>query len=311
MRFTCIALAAVALALAKPNVAPGLASSVTDKTAAVRSERNASSPLSSTPGLMSTSASNGEIDFTPVPSGDDAARESTAGAAFSPSSDPTRCAAVKMDDRSAALVVVSCAPGEAQLFGFASGQIRTAGQMCVVAPASRDNAVRPVTLETCNGSPAQRWSAAENGEYRSYRGKCLTAAGPQRRAGTPVAVRRCMGRSDQRWAQRRVPTLHTQVDSIRLNAVALSLAAGSTSRVNAAVIDFDGHEIAGEPVSWASSDPAVASVSPDGVVTAVGGGSTTVVAMTRGRVKSVAVEVRSAQYAGLESGTATYGANKQ
>jgi uncharacterized protein YjdB len=252
------------------------------------------------------------IDFTPLPNADPTDGVAATGTVLTPSSDSTRCAAVKDAARTPTLVVVGCTPSVAQTFTFTAGEIRTAAvDLCITAPDQRDNAVRPVTLEPCNGSDAQQWASTSDGEYRGYRGKCLTAAGPQRRAGSPVAVRGCMGRSDQRWMQRSVSMRRVRVDSIRLNAAALNLAVGTTSKVNAVALDADGHEMGDDVVTWASADPDVATVSPDGTIKAVGGGTTTVVAMSQGRVKSVAVEVRSGQYAGLDSGTPTYGTDRR
>jgi hypothetical protein len=321
MRFTCIAVAAVALALAKPYPGQGPVSRNTYTTYALSAETrtpttstsNASAPSASHAASNSsiTTAAHGAIDFTPLPSADAAAGgRARGGTTLSPQNDPDRCATIQRTEHGPTLVVAECASGMAQTFTLTDGEIRAGAEMCVTAPDQRDNAVRRVTLELCDGSAAQRWVTTDDGEYRGYRGKCLTAAGPPLRAGTPVAVRACMGRMDQRWAQRQVRTLHSQVDSIRLSAVALSLGSGTSSRVNATAIDADGHEV-GEVVTWASSDPSVAAVSTDGTVTGVSGGSTTVIAMSQGRVKGITVEVRSAQYAGLESGTATHGAEKQ
>ena len=305
MRFTCIALAAVALALVKPLRAPGLASGNTYTSYALSAAAPASPML-----VGATSASNGVIDFTPLPAdGESVGGAAPLGTALRPASDTTRCVTVKHTERDAKLVVDGCTPDAAQSFAVVGGEIRTPADRCVTAPDSRDNAVRPVSLEPCNGSAAQRWTATDAGEFRGYRGKCLTAAaGLPRRDGTPLAVRACMGRADQQWEQRSLAGRRGRVESIRVNAVALSLTAGRTSKVNAMAIDGDGRELRDELVTWASSNPAVAVVTPTGLVTAVGGGSTTVVAMAQGRVKSVAIEVRGAQYAGVESGTATFGA---
>ena len=313
MRFTCIALAAFALALVKPRQAPGhvAGSSFTDQT--LRGSGRSSATFASA--TAHTSAANGEIDFTPVRASDESG-EHLAGATLEtvlvPGSDTTRCVTVKRGDREVQLVLVGCSPDAAQTFTVVGGEIRTPADMCVTAPDSRDNAVRPVSLEPCDGSPAQQWTSTDAGEFRGFRGKCLTAAaGMQRRQGTPLAVRGCMARADQQWQQRSLASRRPRVDAIRINAVALSLSAGRTSKMNAAALDADGREMSDELVTWASSDPAIATVSSTGLVTGVAGGSTTVMAMVQGRVKSVPVEVRGAQYAGAESGTATYGIDKR
>jgi uncharacterized protein YjdB len=104
------------------------------------------------------------------------------------------------------------------------------------------------------------------------------------------------------------PARAARADSIRVNVVALSLTTGRSAHVHAVAVARDGRELLDEPVTWASADPAVATTSPAGVVTAMRSGTTSVVAMAGGRVRSVPVEVRGALYAGAESGTATFGA---
>jgi hypothetical protein len=301
MRFTFITLAAVALAVAKPYAATGRISS--DVPSA-----SADAPVSTV--VRTSSTANGVIDFTPLPSADAPSGMLAGATALTPAGDPTRCATVKHTDGAAELVLVGCERTTAQAFRFTRGEMRTTADLCVTAPGQRDNSVRPVTLEPCDGSQAQQWSATSGGEYRGYLGKCLTTVGPQRRAGTPVAVRGCMPRADQRWAQRPVIARRVRVDSIRLNAVALSLAAGSSSKLNATALDADGREIGDGFVTWASSDPSVATVTDGGVITAVNGGTTTLIAMSDGRVKAVSVEVRGAGYNGLDSGTPTWGAEQ-
>ena len=312
MRVTCIALAAVALALAKkPQQAPERVSRNTYNTYALSAETRTPATSDRVVAAPAAATAASVIDFTPLPSGRASAEPPADRPVLVASNDTTRCVTVKEGDRQASVVVAGCAPSAAQSFIVVGGEIRTPGEMCITAPDTRDNAVRPVSLEPCNGSVSQQWESTSTGELRGYRGKCLTAAsGLQRRQGTPLAVRGCMGRADQRWSQRAATTGPARVDSIRVNAVALSLAPGRSSKVNAFAIDAQGRELGGEAVTWASADPTVAVVSSTGVVTGIGGGSTTVVAMAQGRVKSVTVEVRGAQYAGVESGTSTYGADR-
>ena len=208
MRFMCIALAAVALALAKPNAAHGPVSRNTYDTYALSVGTRTSTTSAGT-----SASANGVLDFTPLPTArpDDVP---ALGAALVPASDSSRCAAVRGAPEAPTLVVLGCGTDAAQAFIVAGGEIRTPGaSLCVTAPDTRDNAVRPVTLEPCTGGAAQRWTSSARGEYRGHRGKCLTAAGPQRRSGAPVAVRGCMGRADQRWSQRPVAARHAGLDA--------------------------------------------------------------------------------------------------
>lgn len=52
--------------------------------------------------------------------------------------------------------------------------------------------------------------------------------------------------------------------------------ARDTARVTATVFDANGHVIEGAPLAWTSGDSLVATITPDGLLTAVGGGETTV-----------------------------------
>ena len=82
--------------------------------------------------------------------------------------------------------------------------------------------------------------------------------------------------------------------SIRVTPASVQLSRpGDTARVSATALDQTGSPMAGEAISWSSSDAGVADVSDAGLVTAVGFGSTSVTA-THGAISaSVAVTVDS------------------
>lgn len=65
------------------------------------------------------------------------------------------------------------------------------------------------------------------------------------------------------------------VSGIRLNASELNLAVGDTYSLTADIIPSNATE---QTVSWSSSSPSVATVSPDGLVSAVSAGETDIVA---------------------------------
>ena len=67
--------------------------------------------------------------------------------------------------------------------------------------------------------------------------------------------------------------------SLRVAPSSVELAAvGATQQFTASVLDRDGQAIADAPVTWASNDNAVATVSTGGLVTAVGNGSAAITA---------------------------------
>lgn len=98
---------------------------------------------------------------------------------------------------------------------------------------------------------------------------------------------------------------------LRTSRSALSFdAIGDTATLSATVFDQDGVEMVGQPVSWSSSDPAVASVSGTGLVTAVGRGTAALIAQAgeaSGQVNvtvTPAISVLEVESADTFSGTA-------
>lgn len=69
--------------------------------------------------------------------------------------------------------------------------------------------------------------------------------------------------------------------------------AGSTHQLTAVARDSSGAPVVNAPVSWVSATPSVATVSPSGLVTAVGVGNAKISAMSTIRVATVNVDVQS------------------
>lgn len=81
------------------------------------------------------------------------------------------------------------------------------------------------------------------------------------------------------------------VASVTLDRTAVTLAEGDTTRLVATPRDASGRPLTGRPVSWTSADPAVASVTALGVVTAHRAATTTVTASAEGRTATATVAV--------------------
>ncbi len=82
------------------------------------------------------------------------------------------------------------------------------------------------------------------------------------------------------------------VDRIRINPTSATLIeVGQTRLLTATVYDTDNVEIPGAMVTWTSSDPAVASVDTNGLVTAVARGNATITAALDGKSDSAAISV--------------------
>ncbi len=79
----------------------------------------------------------------------------------------------------------------------------------------------------------------------------------------------------------------TPADPIRVGSIEVTprlttARVGTTQQLTATAKDASGGAMAGETITWRSSDPAVATVSTSGVVTLVGAGSTAILATARG-----------------------------
>ena len=96
-------------------------------------------------------------------------------------------------------------------------------------------------------------------------------------------------------------------ESIKLEpSMATLIAAGQTVQFSATVLDRNGHPIADAIVAWESSDAAVATVSDEGLVTAVMNGTATITARVGSVTQNAAVNVaQSAERITLEPSMAT------
>ncbi|HEX6024448.1 MAG TPA: Ig-like domain-containing protein [Solirubrobacter sp.] len=79
-----------------------------------------------------------------------------------------------------------------------------------------------------------------------------------------------------------VPAAPAPVASVSLSAPATSLTVGQTTQITVVVRDASGNVLSGRVVSWQSSNTAAATVSANGIVTAVANGSATIKATSEG-----------------------------
>ena len=93
------------------------------------------------------------------------------------------------------------------------------------------------------------------------------------------------------WVEIRVTPV--SVSAIRLEPSALALRIGEPTRVHVGVQGPNGGGLAGVRIDWESSDPSVAVVSPDGMVTGIRFGTARIAATAGGRRATIPVEVRA------------------
>jgi alpha-tubulin suppressor-like RCC1 family protein len=89
------------------------------------------------------------------------------------------------------------------------------------------------------------------------------------------------------------------VAAVTVTPATLDLTTGSHAPLTGAAVDAGGAALPGRVFAWSSSAPAVATVSPLGVVTAVGAGSATVTGTSEGKSATVAVRVTLAPIAAI------------
>lgn len=83
------------------------------------------------------------------------------------------------------------------------------------------------------------------------------------------------------------------VESVQLSSERVALSLGESAQLRSTVLDADGRPLPDRPVHWGSDDPQVVVVSPTGIVTAVGTGTTRVTAESGGRSARAVVVVRA------------------
>lgn len=99
-------------------------------------------------------------------------------------------------------------------------------------------------------------------------------------------------------------TLPAPVDTIAVSRTRLALQVGDTMPVTARPLAADSSEVEGAELTWSSSDTTIATVMPNGVITAVGPGATQVTVRSPDGPRSV-VAVRVADPAMAAADTAT------
>ncbi len=95
-------------------------------------------------------------------------------------------------------------------------------------------------------------------------------------------------------AQSQVDVQAAQIATLAISPTSFSLAPGQTAQAVAVAKDAAGNLLTGRTVTWSSSNPAVANVSPLGVVFALADGSAAITATSEGKTATAPVTVKSA-----------------
>ena len=143
------------------------------------------------------------------------------------------------------------------------------------------------TIRNRNGQPLDRvvtWYSSDT-TVASVTGGAVHAL----KAGTALVTASVDGVSDTATAT--ITTISDLVDSVVVSPGTASLIVNQTLALTARPVDSAGTVVANHPVSWATSDPSIATVTPAGVVTGVSAGDASVRATADGNTSTVSVTV--------------------
>ncbi|MEO8561885.1 MAG: Ig-like domain-containing protein [bacterium] len=106
--------------------------------------------------------------------------------------------------------------------------------------------------------------------------------------------------SEGKSAQSTFSIIQGAIASVTVAPNPITMVAGQSTQLAVSARDAGGSVVTGKPVVWSSSNTSLASVSPQGVVTAVGAGSTTITATIEGVSGTTAVTVSNVPVAKVD-----------
>jgi len=143
------------------------------------------------------------------------------------------------------------------------------------------------TLQDANGNVLTgrtvTWSS-NNGSVAAVSGTGLVTASS---AGTATITATSEGKS----GTASVTVSGVPVASVSVSPATASLTVGQTAQLTATPQDANGNPLPGRPVTWATSNSSVATVSTSGLVTAAGAGSATITATSEGKSGTATITV--------------------
>ncbi|HXY29790.1 MAG TPA: Ig-like domain-containing protein [Gemmatimonadaceae bacterium] len=209
-------------------------------------------------------------------------------------------------------IVVVSASGYITAVG--SGSATISGQLdgksdqtsVVVAPAAVDSvALAPANASIVSGSSVQLAVTLRDAQGNLLSGRSITWSSDNTSAATVSSSGRVTGVAAgvaNIWATAEgkkgkskvtVTALPPQVASVSVTPTQATINVGATSQLAAAALDGSGNTLSGRTFTWATSNAAVATVSSNGLVTAVATGSATITATSGGQSGTAAVTVVS------------------
>jgi len=201
---------------------------------------------------------------------------------------------------SSAGVVTGVAPGTATITATSEGKSGTFS-VTVTAAAVGSITVQPSTASVVEGQTTALAATVKdaNGTVLTDRVVAWSSNNPavatvsQTGVVTGVAAGSAIitAASESKSATATVTVTGVPVGTVTVSPTSASVAVGQTTPLGVVVKDADGTVVTDRAVAWTSSAPAVATVSPSGVVTGVSAGTATITATSEGKTGSSTVTV--------------------
>jgi len=155
------------------------------------------------------------------------------------------------------------------------------GQTATATASGLDQNGAPIATGTVS------WSSSNTNVAVIAQTGAITAVG----AGTTQIIATSGGKSGQ--AALTVVPAPVPVASVTISPATVTLVIGATQQMTATATDANGNVLTGRTVTWSSSDPTKATVTPTGVVQAIAAGTATIVATSETKSGSATVTVSS------------------
>ncbi|HUQ80387.1 MAG TPA: Ig-like domain-containing protein [Gemmatimonadaceae bacterium] len=233
----------------------------------------------------------------------DASNNALAGRAVAWSSSNTSVATV-----SQAGVVTAVGPGTATITATSEGRSGTASVTVSVVPVASVT-VAPPTLSVADGQTGTLTATVRDAANNVLTGRTVTwtssATGVATVApngtvtGVAPGTATITATSEGKTGTSTVTVTAVPVATVTVAPTSLPLQTGQTGTLTATTRDASNAVLTGRVVAWSSSNTNVATVSPAGVVTAVGPGTATITATSEGRNGTASVTVTAVPVASV------------
>src|SRR5204863_2960225 len=161
--------------------------------------------------------------------------------------------------------------------------------------------VTPATAQVFEGKTAQLTATPRDASGNALSGRTVTWASSNTTVATVSASGLVTGKvagtatitatSEGQSGTSAITVVHVPVASVTVSPASASVTAGTTVQLTATPKDASGNALSGRTITWSSSNTAVATVSPSGLVTGVVAGSATITATSEGQSGTAAITV--------------------